>query len=410
MRPLPPYVSRETVAERLPAIFPEGTPNRTYCVRELAASTVFTALYIGAVDGLDRYLGPVHVYRMTKEQAARSDELDRQRYASSVLKKGYHVEGVRWYADNTREPIRDETLRDGLVMIGAVVRREDLPTTSGLPRYALKPDFSALFDPALTGVNLEAAIGRFQRTHLSKSALTRVTIMRAGAAAGAGGVLVTFPSGETRQLAPGPSTAIAQAVVEVFARRFLEQPAVLWLSESGNKVVVRDDRIAAAIGLKIEADKNLPDLILADLRPAEPLIIFVEIVATDGAITPRRRNAILELTDAAGFDRKQIALLTAYQDRASAGFKKTVAQLAWGSFVWFASEPGHLIALHEEGQAETFLHRLMPGRDAAVDPVAVFHDGAATSDLLGRQDFRDMQHHFGQLQNKAAPPVHAGGP
>jgi hypothetical protein len=66
MAALPPYVTRELVAERLPLIFPEGTPNRIYCVRELSASTVFAALYIGAVEGSGVFLGPVHVYRMTQ--------------------------------------------------------------------------------------------------------------------------------------------------------------------------------------------------------------------------------------------------------------------------------------------------------------------------------------------------------
>lgn len=349
MAALPPYVSRETVAERLPLIFPEGTPNRTYCVRELAASAVFTAVYIGALEGSGRYLGPVHVYRMTGAQAARSDHADRESYADGVLKKNFQIPGTRWYADNTREPIRDETLRDGLVAIGAVVRREDLATTSGLPRYALKIAFAGLFDPVLQGDALEDAIGDFQAKHLSRSALARVSIMLAGAAGSTAGVLVTFPNGETRQLAPGPSSIISQAVIEIFARRYLDKPAVLWLSESGNKVVVRDDRIANAIGLRIEADRNLPDLILADLGPAEPLIVFVEVVATDGAITQRRQAAIHAITDGAGFNRSQIAFLTAYQDRESAGFKKTVAQLAWDSFAWFVSEPDSIIIMRSGG-------------------------------------------------------------
>lgn len=356
---MPPYVPRELVAERLPLIFPEGTPNRTYCVRELAASTVFVALYIGAVEGSGRFLGPVHVYRMTGEQAARSDEADRAAYTEGVLKKKFQIPGIRWYADNTREPIRDETLRDGLVAVGAVLRREDLPTTSGLPRYALKAGFAALFDPVLQGDALEKAIGDFQAKHLSKSALARVSIMLAGAVGGAAGVLVTFPNGETRQLAPGPSSIISQAVVEVFARRYLEQPAVLWLSESGNKIVVRDDRIANAIGLKIEADKNLPDLILADLGPTEPLIVFVEVVATDGAVTPRRQEAIFAITDGAGFKRAQIAFLTAYQDRESAGFKKTAAQLAWDSFAWFVSEPDCIIIMRDGGTSSARLADLV---------------------------------------------------
>ena len=121
--------------------------------------------------------------------------------------------------------------------------------------------------------------------------------MLAGAASGAVGPLVTFPNGETRQLAPGPSSIIAKAVIETFAPQFLEQPAILWLSESGNKVVVRDDNIAMAIGLKIQADKNLPDLILADLGGDAAKLLFVEVVATDGAMTERRRAALLALAD-----------------------------------------------------------------------------------------------------------------
>jgi len=359
MTQLAPYVPRELVAERLPLIFPEGMPNRTYCVRELAASTVFTMMYIGAVQGSGRYLGPVHVYRMTAEQAAVSNSAARESYSTDVMKRKFQARGTRWYADNTREPIRDETLREGLVANGAVIAREDLPTTSGKPRYALNADFAALFDPALVGAALEKAIDAYQATHLSRSALARVSIMRAGAAASDSGVLVTFPNKETRQLAPGPSSIITQAVIEVFAKRFLVEPAVLWLSESGNKVVARDDRLAAAIGLKIEPDKNLPDIILADLGPAEPLIVFVEVVATDGAVTPRRRDALFALTDEAGFSRLQVAFLSAYQDRESAGFRKTISGLAWGSFAWFASEPENIMILRDGGTSRARLAELL---------------------------------------------------
>lgn len=346
-RPLPPFVPRSLVSERLLQIFPEGTPNRNYCTRELAASTVFTALYIGAVEGSGRFLGPIHVYRMTDEQAAKSSAADRLSYADGLLTRGYRIAGVRWYADNTREPIRDETLRDGLVAVGAVVRREDIPTTSSRPRYALHRRFAALFDPGLDDNALGESISRFHNTHLTKSALARISIMLAGAVEAKSGVLVTFPNGETRKLAPGPSSVIAKAVVEVFAKSFLEKPAVLWLSESGNKVVHRDDSIAEAIGLHIYAERHLPDLILADLGSADPLIVFVEVVATDGAITPQRQDAMYALTDSAGFKRGQVAFLTAYLDRQSSGFRRTVHHLAWRSFAWFASEPDSVIVLRD---------------------------------------------------------------
>ena len=358
MTTLPHYVDRTLVSERLQAVFPEGTPNRNNCVRETAASVIFTGLYIGAVEGSDRYLGPVHVYRMTDEQAAKTDDSERLGYVMAIRKR-VKVAGTRWYADGSREPIRDESLRDGLVSIGAVVRRQDLATTAGLPIYSLKAEFAALFDPMLTGDALTRAIASFQATHLSKSALSRIAIIRAGAASSSAGVRITFPNGETRQLAPGASSRISRAVIEEFTTRFLQQPAVLWLSESGNKVVVRDESIAAAIGLKIDASKDLPDLILADLGPKDPLIVFVEVVATDGAITARRQEAIYAITDAAGFQRSQVTVLSAYQDRQTAGFKKTVAQLAWDTFAWFVSEPDHIVVLRSGGQQPVLLASLL---------------------------------------------------
>lgn len=352
---LPPYVTRELVEERLPLIFPEGTPNRVYCTRQLSASTVFAMLYIGAVQGLNRFLGPIHVYRMTDEQAAKARDDDRIAYADGVRKRSYVVPGDRWYADNTREPIRDETLREGLVNIGAVVARDDLPTTSSKPRYALLPDFAALFDPDLADDALTQAITAYQTKHLSKSALARVSLVQAGAAAGEYGVIVAFPNGETRKLAPGPSSIILKAVVEDFSKTFLQTPAVLWLSESGNKVVQRDDGLAASIGLQIEADKDLPDLILIDLAPADPLIVFVEVVATDGPISDRRQTALYALTDAAGFERSQVAFVTAFRDREAPGSKKTMSALAWNSFAWYASEPSNIVQFKDGSTKKQFL-------------------------------------------------------
>lgn len=343
---LPPYASRTLISERLPVIFPEGTPNRTYCIREITASTVFAMLYIGAVEGADVWLGPVHVYRMTDIQANDSDSAARMSYRSNLRKKSYKVAGDRWYADNTREPIRDETLREGLVVVGAVIEKAGVPTTSGAPRYALKKDLAVLFDPDLVGDALEVAILAWQKNHLSHSARARVSLMRAGTT-GKEGVLVRYPNGETRRLISGPSSDISKAVVEVFAVKFLEAPGVIWLSESGNKTAHSDIKLALSIGLDIQANKDLPDLILVDVGPPQPLIVFVEVVATDGAITPRRQEALYSITDKGGFDRSQVSFVTAYADRESAGYKKTISGLAWGSFAWFMSEPENLVILRK---------------------------------------------------------------
>ena len=344
--PLPPLLAVTDIHERLQTIFPEGTANRNYVTREIAAKTVFVMLYIGAIEGAECWLRPDQVTRMTDAQTVLAEDEDREAWlAESMRPAAGYIEG-RWYAANTREPIRDETLREGLVRMGAVKEREGLPTTSPLPRYALAEEFARLFDSGLTGEVLQAGIQEWQRANLSRGALARVAIMRRGAVAREGRVLVTFPSGETRHMEPGPSSVISRAVVEEFAPRFLEQPGVIWLSESRNQVVARDDRLAQDIGLTIQPDRNLPDLILVDLGPAEPLLVFVEVVATAGPVSEARHTALMAIATDAGFSGNQVAFLTAYADRDDSAFKASVSELAWRSFAWFMSEPCHIVVLH----------------------------------------------------------------
>ena len=348
--PLPALVAVSVIHERLHAIYPEGTPNRNYCTREMAAKTVFVMLYVGAVVGDDRWIRPDQVTRMTDEQAVRTGEDHRRDWTSESLRRIRGEVANRWYAGNTREPIRDETLREGLIRTGAVVEREGLPTTSSKPRYALSADFADLFRPDLIGEDLLRAIDAWQKANLSSGALARIEVLRRRAVASDEGVIVTFPNRETRRMEVGPSSDISKAVVEEFAPRFLQKPGVIFLSESGNKVVARDERLARGIGLRIQSDKNLPDLILVDLGPAHPLLIFVEVVATDGPIGESRREALLLLARQAGFPSENVAFVTAYRDRSDPAFKRTVDALAWGSFAWFMSEPDHILRLTDGSQ------------------------------------------------------------
>ena len=103
--------------------------------------------------------------------------------------------------------------------------------------------------------------------------------------------------------------------------------------------MARDDKLARSIGLDIKADRNLPDIILVDIGPKSPLLVFVEVVATDGAITQPRRDALLDIAVQAGFNPKQIAFVTAFSDRRADAYPRLASELAWGSFAWFVSEP-----------------------------------------------------------------------
>lgn len=341
---LPRLPDLKEVSKRLAAIFPDGTPNRGWVTRELAAKVVFTMLYIGTVEGNERWLGPKNVYRMGAQQAARTSEEEREKFNSLVNKPGFAPRYKSWYADNSRESIRDETLRYGLVELGAVIVKAGVPTTSGKGRYALKADFADLFDPELKAGNLAEKIAAWQQKYLSAEAQARLKIIHSGRTATKGSLAVKLPNGESRNMSAGLSSVITRHVVEIFAPRFLVAPAVIWISESGKKVVQHDDALARAIGLNIEPQLALPDIILADA--SDPLLlVFVEVVATDGPVDESRKKALIELAKETHISSQQLIFVTAYLDRNEAAFRKTVPRLAWGSFAWFASEPNHIVTL-----------------------------------------------------------------
>ncbi|MGI2030255.1 BsuBI/PstI family type II restriction endonuclease [Endozoicomonas acroporae] len=341
-------------AERLPQIFPEGTEHRNYLIREMAAKTIYVMFYAGAVEGSDRWVRPSQVTDMTDEQAQQTDIKSREEWVKRMLSNKKKKPENPWYAANSREPVRDETIRTGLIPLQAVVVRQGIPTTSSKPTYALQNSFSKLFSINLVGDDLMAAIASWQKRHLSKAAITRLKLMKNYGSGNSESVQIQLPDGAIRTLEPGSSSLISKAVIEEFASRFLKKPKVLWLSESGNKVVAQDEALAKTLGLQIDPSRALPDIILVDLggdrSGLEMLVVFTEVVASDGPINRQRKEVLTTLATEAGFDPENLAFLTAFLDRSSQPFKKSISELAWGSCAWFSTEPDYIIDLREHNE------------------------------------------------------------
>jgi hypothetical protein len=361
---LPPVIPVKTIARWLPEIFREGTSNRNYVIREISAKTIFVMLYVGAVEGTGRYVRPDQVTKMSDAQAVKSDQATRDNWADDSLarRSALDLKG-RWYAPNTREPIRDETLRLGLVAFGAVLERADLATTSAKPRYALARHFADLLIAlSVSPKNAPALIQQWQRAHLSAVALSRINLLRRGTVdpGSSSRIRVTFPNGEARLMRPGPSTLITKAVIEEFAKAFLKEPGVILVSESGDKIVARDDGLARSLGLHLDYSKNLPDIILADIATEAPKVVFVEVVATDGPVNEQRKQALLRVAEDARFETRHIYFVSAFADRSASTFRKLAAEIAWGTFVWFMSEPDKLVAFRD-GRQDQLPHLLAMG-------------------------------------------------
>lgn len=342
----PAVPALSTIIERLPLIFPAGVENRLYCIRESAAKTVIAMIYCGAIHGTNRWIRPSQVTGMSDEQLARTGQSEREEWCAYMLSNRKKQRSPSaWYAGDSREQIRDENISKGLIPNQAVLERPGIPTTASTPKYALNPEFAALLDESIQGEFLATAISDWQQRFLSKTALARAMIIRSNSAQSEDRVQVVFPSGSAITLAPGESSRITKAVVEQFSRFFLVHPAVLWLSESANKVI--DPTLVRKLHLHIDQSKSLPDVILVDLSPAsgDILVVFVEVVHTDGPVSQQRKEALEAIAIEAGFEAGHLAYVTAFSDRSASPYRALVHSLAWDSFVWFASEPGNVISL-----------------------------------------------------------------
>lgn len=341
---LPALVAVDEVQRRLQAIFPSAFADRSILVGRMAAHVVFVFLYGGFIEGSGRLLRPSVVYLFTAEQARRTGQAQRQAWLVNAFRPGHRPSGKRWYADNSRESIRDDLMRTRLLAMGIIGRKEGVATTSSAPVYFLRAAFAGLFDPTLAGAPLQAAVAAWRESHLTTSTLKRMALRAQGALAREGDVFIDLPDGTRMRVSAGPSAPILKAMIEQFAPRWLDKPAVLWVSASDQKTHPSFVRLAASVGLAFDASNELPDLILADL--ADPVrFLFCEVVATDGPVTDLRKSALTAIARRSGIAAEHLHFVTAFQDRGAPAFRKAFSRIAPDSDVWFSTEPDLLVTL-----------------------------------------------------------------
>jgi len=328
------------VQERLNAIFPGEFPDRGILVGIMAARVVFVALYGNFVESKGAYFRPTTVTEFSDEQAALTTDAQRAQWASMCHKNAHVPLGNRWYKVGTREPIRDDLIRIRLVPIGAVQKREGFAPTSPAPIYSLSAEFAALFDPALDGESLAAALEAWRNKHLDPMALKRMALLASGVKAKTGHVDVKLPeTGQVLRLSAGEASVITRDVCEAFAQFMFKQPVVVHVSTSDKKLFPELADAAKALGLEFDPAVELPDVVIADVGRDKLHIGFVEVVHSDGVVHDQRATALLGLAEKAGIPRHHVMLATAFEDRSSDAFRKRFSELAVGSFVWFRTEP-----------------------------------------------------------------------
>jgi hypothetical protein len=343
---LKPLLAIDDIQKRLDVIFPNIFPNRRLLVGTMSARVIFVFLYGGFVGKNGYYLRPSHVYLFTPLQALKRSEKERMDWIQSSKKPGFRPKGKRWYADNSRESIRDDLMRYQYVPLGIIkkARTGNHSQTSSTPINYLDSEFASLFDPTLTPNQFASKAQLWRGANLNKATLQKMALKAANVELQDSDVLVEMPDKTRIRLSSGISNLIAKSLIEEFAARHLLNPIVLWISASDKKSYPHFVELASKVGLKFDLNSDLPDIILADI--IDPVsFILCEIVATDGAVTEVRKGALLDLIRASSIPEKNVRFLTVFESREAAPFRKTFSQLALNSMIWFQNEPDLIVTL-----------------------------------------------------------------
>ncbi|ARL30151.1 BsuBI/PstI family type II restriction endonuclease [Burkholderia pseudomallei] len=339
MRPLPPLLSIDEIQERLNQIFPTSFPDRVILVGDMSARAHFVGLYGGFVNGSGRYFRPSTIIRFGSEQAELISDAERYDWLARCQSAGFSPLGKQWYADNSRETLRDDLIRNRCVPMGLILKREGHPPTSPAPIYSFSETYLQLFHPDLSGEELEAAIQAWQDEFLDPRTLARMRLIAHGVFEREGEIPVKLPSGKTLRLAPGGASVITRDVCEILAPLFCGRPVVAHISMSDRKIFPELAVEAQQLGLKLDPQAALPDVVIADLGASRTNLVFVEVVHSDGPITELRKTALLNIAKDMGYDADDIRLVTAFEDRNSDIVRKRFSELASETYVWFRSEP-----------------------------------------------------------------------
>jgi hypothetical protein len=277
--------------------------------------------------------------------AWRKAAAQRRRKVAELLASWGHPHAESWYADNSRETLRDETFPAWLDH-GAVRGRPGVRTTSSRPRWALTESFADLFDPSLSDEQFAEETEAWRASHMTPGARFRIATLRSRENA-AHAVEVRLPDGQTRRLEPGDASLILRGVVEVWAPARLADPEVLTISEPGAKILLADQSRLRSLRLAIDPQSLLPDAVIVDIGVDPAVFWIVEAVASDGPITEDRKSALIRWAQDQRIPPDSCRFLSAFLDRNDPASKRRLKDLAVGTFAWYAGEPTRELAWYE---------------------------------------------------------------
>lgn len=146
-------------------------------------------------------------------------------------------------------------------------------------------------------------------------------------------------NGGNFKFSAGKHNELQKAVIEEFAPRFAPNAECLYVGDTIEKNLVKNEEKLKKLGVEMTLHDKMPDVVL--YREDKNWIYFVESVTSVGPMDSKRILEITEMTKGVTVGKIYV---TAFLDFKT--YKKFAEKLAWETEVWIAEMPEHMIHLN----------------------------------------------------------------
>jgi hypothetical protein len=240
----------------------------------------------------------------------------------------------RTYAPNTRETFRRFTMHQ-FVQAGIAIpnpHAPDRPINSPKWVYQIAPGV----------LNLVRSYGHIEwPSELDSYLKEQQTLAERYAQGREMNMIALVIRGERLALTPGPHNQLIKAIIEEFGPRFAPGAEVLYIGDTGSKMVHFDDQAFRTLGLTFDTHGKFPDVVL--YYRAMNWLLLIEAVTSHGPVNPKRHAELESLFAHTNVGR---VYMTAFPDRQT--MSRYLSEISWETEVWVVDAPAHLIHFNDE--------------------------------------------------------------
>jgi hypothetical protein len=160
-------------------------------------------------------------------------------------------------------------------------------------------------------------------------------------------IALAIPPGANVQFSSGGQNILATKVITEFCSRFTPGGRLVHVGDGENRGSYINGDCLRSLGVAVRKVRQLPDLVVqvAEMN----WLVLIQLASSQGPVNDKQ---LTQLSSLLGGRKLRLVFVSAFLNRRD--FSKCRRKIAWGTHVWVADAPDHMIHLNGEGLLEPY--------------------------------------------------------